>query len=539
MNVKEKLCSLIFEKSKVFKNKCLEPSINCFSALLTSESFKIQTIPFIEDFIENQILTKLFPDLDDHNLKSEKKSYDNEKIMKKHSSLPLQFILLLLTKIFMWYSKCIVERYATMWPDHILSIIRQGFSSRESPCRLAAVLLVEQITRTDQINLIASKLNEWDQIIAKDLLRALKDIDSDVREKAASCMSEVSLSVWNMIPMEQKHDCIQCIVDVNQMSIGNLPVRLATISALSSMALCKAFKYDQCFLEFCIPAMLRSLEDESVVLRCRAAIAIANSLSWHHLDNSIVSNSTNTDVESIICFDEEYSSIVANTSTEKNHLATHYSSICQILSFSLFHHCKDHDKVAAPSLRAIGFLLSVLLQQNDRSIEIEKAKNILIDSISVVNTSAKVRINACNAIGEFFSNVEQREKINKLFREEKELFKKLVNLAVRDENYKVRISAIISLFKGYKFDMIPTLYLVPLVYEFIALIDKKDSRLLTTSQDKQVDKLLYLKARFLEKLFNFDEKFYNDEAIMHKIKQMMQVEIVRKNIKSILSNRIS
>eukprot|EP00516_Mucochytrium_quahogii_P007257 CAMPEP_0203757572 /NCGR_PEP_ID=MMETSP0098-20131031/10573_1 /ASSEMBLY_ACC=CAM_ASM_000208 /TAXON_ID=96639 /ORGANISM=" , Strain NY0313808BC1" /LENGTH=911 /DNA_ID=CAMNT_0050649793 /DNA_START=166 /DNA_END=2898 /DNA_ORIENTATION=- len=365
--LKGPLLNVVLDKSR--QGNVREMAIGCISNMLHT---KARLLP-VQEWVYSSYLPRL---------------YDGSAV--DHPRL----LLTCVSPVFGFYSQQIVD--LGLWLE-TRGVLLNGFASRDSRYRYDSMGLVEEVLKADKARGgdLTPQLDGLDVIISTHLPRALKDIDSDVRAKAASCIAQITTNVWETCPEEQRWECVKSILDsANASSAPN--VRDSALTALGSMALIKAFVQGGEFVQNVVPSLLISFQDESVNIRMRSSVTIANMLHTRREDSPLDPN------------------------------------IHRQLLSSCLTHCDDHDKVAASSIRALGYLISTHENQN----VVKQIEHKLADTIQRVDASAKIRWSACNAAAHAFSNG--------LMLKDGTLLESLCK-AVSCDNFKVRIAAVSAL----------------------------------------------------------------------------------------------
>jgi len=353
------------------------------------------------------------------------------------------------------------------WEAHVLPGLLAAFGSRQPEDRLAAIALVEHVCRADQDEQLATTLAGWEAVISTHLPRALKDVNAEVRAAAATAVAEVPASTWHCVPGQQRQMCVRSIVEVASAAPGGSPVRMATLTALGAMALLHSFKHDAAFLEPAVPIFLAGLDDQNTAHRCRAAIAIANTVSTHE-DGT------------------------GDGPPAGSPLAPQVGDqLKRQLLEAVLRHCGDTDKVAAPALRAVGFLVAALgpaLGAPAGRGLAGLARDLLLSSLE--NSAApKVQHSACSAV----ANIMESSLFLDL-NEDAKLLRALVRAATTAASFKVRFAAASALAAAPNLSPeISTSLFRTFAAEYLRLASRKHA--VGPAQAKHVDKLLAALAR--------------------------------------------
>ncbi|GBG31417.1 HEAT repeat-containing protein 6 [Hondaea fermentalgiana] len=316
------------------------------------------------------------------------------------------------------------EQYArevsrgTLW-DATHRVLLQCFASRLPSSRRAAVGLVERILRRDKVSEppITSALAGWNEVLSVHLPRALRDPDPDVRSCAAVCVSEIRTEGWALVSDAQRRECVGGILSAYG---GKEETQRATLTALGAMALVPEFR-TPVFMRDGVPLLLVALEASNLQVRARGALALANFVyepdRASHLDQLIAPDTRCALTEACIT------------------------------------HVPDHDKVAAPCLRALGALyagFATSLSDNEDgngsqqgNLGARVAHALLEGANGKGEASAKVRWSACASIGLVLSRGTDSTR-------QRDFVEVLADQAAQNDNFKVRIAAVTALHEGIR-----------------------------------------------------------------------------------------
>lgn len=195
-------------------------------------------------------------------------------------------------------------------------------------------------------------------------------------------------------------------------------VKSASVRVLAVYALFPSMKKNLCFVENTGELILPLMEERNLFVRVRASWSLAN------ISESLLTNSNS-----------EYDRI-SDYLLQKLLQSTKESTL-------------DNDKVRSNAVRTLGNLLCLI---SPKHIEILSWKTLilgciekLVSSIKIGN-NAKVKWNACYAIGSFITN-RHLFTSNQDFNWQKNVFDTLCFITINNVNFKVRITASAALQK--------------------------------------------------------------------------------------------
>lgn len=204
---------------------------------------------------------------------------------------------------------------------------------------------------------------------------------------------------------------------LSQLSYDEEPtVRSASVRVLAVYALFPSMKEDLCFIENTAELVLPLMKERNLFVRVRASWSLAN------ISESLLTNS-NSDYDRI-----------------SDYLLQKLLQLTKELTL-------DTDKVRSNAVRSLGNLLCLILPKH---IEVSSWKNLIFECIEkLVNSiktgnNAKVKWNACYAIGNFLTN---RHLFTSDLGWQKNVFDSLCFITINNVNFKVRITAAAALQK--------------------------------------------------------------------------------------------
>jgi hypothetical protein len=227
-----------------------------------------------------------------------------------------------------------------------------------------------------------------------------------------------------------------------------------------------------------IPVLEVALESEDLKVRCRAAIAIANSVSWFAIGGA---ENADNDVRT-----EQEQQRQQQGQLAREAIAAHMAPFSKQLLSSVLRHKDDDPKVSAPAFRAVGFLLAV-----DPEAQIingplrEQALEALATCMGDGAAHFKSRVSACNAMAHVLANQGFNTSVAQ----------RVADTATRDQNFKVRAAALSALSALGEPER--QMFCEQVAKEHTSLEEKRASKALTTDQVQQIDKLLEASEQFL------------------------------------------
>mmetsp|Transcript_19650 Transcript_19650/g.36363 ORF Transcript_19650/g.36363 Transcript_19650/m.36363 type:complete len:1062 (-) Transcript_19650:4941-8126(-) len=388
--------SILFQPSTQKVGNVQETAVSCVASLLYSSKCPLDPVAKL---LQDAILPELFPS--DQNTEAIEP--------KKRWPIGLNFTLLITAKIFLWYTEVIEAQ--NLWSSQVHGAVLAGFASHDSACREAALTLVQQVSKTDQNESIVKRLDGWGNIVGKHVARALKDIDASVREVAATAVSDIRPETWAFVTEENLKECLSVMIEVALMPSSKGSIQLGTLSALASLALLQSMKYKRHFLQAVIPVLTSAMSDEDHFVRARAATAIGNLASPYGPDG--------VEADEVVV------------------LEASFVEWDRLLLVAL-DHANDTEKVAAPSLRSIGFLVCCLKPGVDVDL-LERARCALLAHICPT-APAKLSLSACTAVQHLITHSSLLS-----LSQDQELLRALIQTGSRATSFKVRVLAISAL----------------------------------------------------------------------------------------------
>ncbi|XP_041979377.1 HEAT repeat-containing protein 6 isoform X1 [Aricia agestis] len=249
----------------------------------------------------------------------------------------------------------------------------------------------------------------WETVLGP-LSSVLQHDATSAKAVVCDCIANIGERTFKELPSRTQMLC--CALLVGSCGDADAAVRAAAVRALAMAVIYRTLREDMCFVCDCGENVLRALAEPSVVVRTKAAWALAN------LSDALVLNMQEPDIDSV---DD--------------------SLLLRLLEVSI--RCAtDNDKVKMSAVRALGNLLRYIteahLRQHSQLKSLcDAAVEKLLDCACRV-TNMKVRWNACYALGNAMKNDVLYTWCDGWL---SKAFESLCKLAQDCKNLKVRINA--------------------------------------------------------------------------------------------------
>ncbi|XP_047511457.1 HEAT repeat-containing protein 6 isoform X2 [Pieris napi] len=271
-----------------------------------------------------------------------------------------------------------------------------------------------EYTRVDELPPLARRVSMWEKLSSPLCSVLQAHHSSAAKVVACDCIANIGEQCFKELPRRTRLVC--CALLVGSCSDEEPSVRAAAVRALAMAVMYRTLREDVCFVSDCGENILRALTETALVVRTKAAWALAN------LSDALVLNMDDPELERI---DDDL--------------------LLRLLEVSV--QCADdNDKVKMNATRALGNMLRLIREDNlskrsQMKPLCEVAISKLVECASKVS-NMKVRWNACYAIGNAMKN-------NTLFTSfsgwQSQVFSNLCSLSQECKNLKVRINAAVAL----------------------------------------------------------------------------------------------
>ncbi|KAG6456598.1 hypothetical protein O3G_MSEX009826 [Manduca sexta] len=273
---------------------------------------------------------------------------------------------------------------------------------------------IRKLELTEQAPPLNHCVSMWEGLVTP--LSAVLQCHENTPAKAVVCDCIANIGERSFKELPRRLQVLCCALLVGSCSDEEAAVRAAAVRALAMAVIYRTLREDMCFVSDCGENILRGLAEPTLVVRTKAAWALAN------LSDALVLNTEEPDIEDI---DDDL--------------------LIRLLEVSI--KCAlDNDKIKMSATRALGNLLRLIkkdrLQRHPHMKPLcETAIEKLMDCACKV-TNMKVRWNACYAMG----NAMKNDHLFSCFSGwQNEVFPRLCSLARECKNLKVRINAAVSL----------------------------------------------------------------------------------------------
>ncbi|XP_045498148.1 HEAT repeat-containing protein 6 [Colias croceus] len=274
-----------------------------------------------------------------------------------------------------------------------------------------AIQKLEQIDEAPPLNRCVYM---WEKLITP--LSTVLQCHESTPAKAVVCDCIANIGEKSFKELPDRTQMLCCTLLMGSCSDEEASVRAAAVRALAMTVMYRTLREDICFVSDCGENILRALSETTLVVKTKAAWALAN------LSDALVLNAEEPDVERL---DDDL--------------------LLRLLEVSV--NCAaDNDKVKMSATRALGNMLRLIREDNlARHPQLKALCELAIGKLlecAVKVTNMKVRWNACYAIGNAMKN-------DTLFTSfsgwQYQVFPSLCNLAQECKNLKVRINASVAL----------------------------------------------------------------------------------------------
>ncbi|CAK1551115.1 unnamed protein product [Leptosia nina] len=340
-----------------------------------------------------------------------------EKIICQSSVIPVkQESLQVLSAIAFHHLGEVLKPHLVLLADILVEVLQHEHQDVVfQAVRLISIIgdSIQKLEQRDEAPPLAQCVYFWEKLLTP-LSSVLQSQDnSPVKVIVCDCIANVGEKSFKELPTRTQVLC--CALLVGSCSDEEPSVRAAAVRALAMAVMYRTLREDICFVSDCGENILRALAEPTLVVRLKAAWALAN------LSDALVLNVDDQEMERI---DDDL--------------------LLRLLEVSV--RCaNDNDKIKMNATRALGNMLRLIreedLQRSQLKPLCEAAMSKLLECACKVS-NMKVRWNACYALG----NAMKNETLFACFKGwQSQVFLSLCILSQDCKNLKVRINAAVAL----------------------------------------------------------------------------------------------
>ncbi|XP_021942024.1 HEAT repeat-containing protein 6 isoform X3 [Zootermopsis nevadensis] len=262
--------------------------------------------------------------------------------------------------------------------------------------------------------LLDRNLQFWQTVLSGPLISLVQNVEeASLRAVGCDCLAAIGAEVFEQLPRNKQILIVTLLFGCSHDE--DIGVRSSAVRALATCVLFPALRADIHFIIDAAECAIRTVHDESLLVRTKASWCLGN------LSEALVLSSMADDTEDI---PKELFLKLMETSIKAAH---------------------DNDKVRSCAVRAVGNFVRLvtedLMNKSDFRECNDKAIAVLVHN-STKGNNMKVRWNACYAIGNMMRN-SALYSVNSVW--QNTVFSALTKLVQDARNFKVRISAATAL----------------------------------------------------------------------------------------------
>ncbi|XP_077996052.1 HEAT repeat-containing protein 6-like [Glandiceps talaboti] len=314
--------------------------------------------------------------------------------------------------------------------SHMCDIIYDCLEEKDPSVQLHAAKLLEELGKAMLMQLqqdmtaekkvdkltVQEVVGFWNKLLGGPAQGLLQNASQNaLRSCMCDCLSNVGAPVLEQLSMDKRIMCITLLLGLS--NDDDYRVKSSAIRALGVFVVYPCLREDVLFVADTANVILNCLEDNSVLVRMKAAWSLGN------LSDALVMNKDSGDTD----FLQDFSDM-----------------LLQRLYTTAIKASEDSDKVKSNGVRAIGNLLRYLkpttLDKSGFKPLVEQSVQALVKTVK--GGTMKVRWNACYAVGNMFKNSDLPVGTASWTGD---IYDALLGVVADCKNFKVRINAALAL----------------------------------------------------------------------------------------------